>query len=69
MEGNNRFLRIRSSVQDVESVDEIRNSLSSLGEITAFESVGPTWGEDITNKARNALFWFCLLYTSDAADE
>ena len=60
VEGNNRFLRIRSSVQDVESVDEIRNSLSSLGEITAFESVGPTWGEDITNKARNALFWFFI---------
>ena len=41
MEGTDRFLRIRSSVQDTAAVDEIRQSLSAIGEITAFESVGP----------------------------
>lgn len=59
-DGTNRFLRIRSSVQDAATVDEIRVALSSLGEITAFEAVGPTWGQDITDKARNALFWFFI---------
>ena len=60
MEGTDRFLRIRSSVQDTAAVDEIRQSLSAIGEITAFESVGPTWGDEITNKARNALFFFFI---------
>ena len=60
MEGADRFLRIRSSVQDTAAVDEIRQSLSAIGEITAFESVGPTWGDEITNKARNALFFFFI---------
>lgn len=59
-EGTDRLLRIRSSVQDAATVDEIRGALSSLGEITAFEAVGPTWGQDITDKARNALFWFFI---------
>jgi len=59
-DGTDRFLRIRSSVQDAATVDEIRNALSSIGEITAFEAVGPTWGQDITDKARNALFWFFI---------
>ena len=59
-EGTDRFLRIRSSVQNAAEVDEIRGVLSGIGEITAFESVGPTWGDEITNKAQNALIFFFI---------
>ncbi len=59
-DGTGRFLRVRSSVQDVDEVEEIRGLLSGIGEITAFESVGPTWGQEITDKARNALFFFFI---------
>ncbi|MGI9604652.1 MAG: protein translocase subunit SecF [Acidimicrobiales bacterium] len=53
-----RFVRVRTSVEDPEQVEELRGTLSTVGEITAFESVGPTWGSEITDKARNALFFF-----------
>jgi len=53
-----RSVRVRSSVEDPASVGEIRSALSEMGEIRSFESVGPTWGSEITNKARNALLWF-----------
>ena len=55
-----RFLRVRSSVQDAATVDEVRNALSAVGEITAFESVGPTWGDAITNQAIRALIFFFI---------
>ena len=55
-----RSVRIRSSVQDAASVEVVRGALTGLGEITAFESVGPTWGSAITGKAINALVWFFL---------
>lgn len=55
-----RFLRIQSSIQDADSVDEVRQSLSTVGEIAAFESVGPTWGEAITNQAIRALIFFFI---------
>jgi len=56
-----RFLRIQSTVQDAASVDEFREALTGVGTITEFASVGPTWGDEITNQARNALFWFFVV--------
>jgi len=55
-----RFVRVRSSVEEPAEVEEIRSALSEVGEITAFESVGPTWGSEITSKATWALFWFFI---------
>ncbi len=55
-----RYVRVRSSVEDPAAVESIRGSLSEIGEITAFESVGPTWGAAITNKAIRALVFFFI---------
>ena len=55
-----RFVRVRSSVQDAAAVESLRGTLSEVGEITAFESVGPTWGAAITNKAIRALVFFFI---------
>jgi len=59
-EDGQRAVRVRSSVEDAARVEEVRAGLSSIGDISAFESVGPTWGSAITGKAINALIWFFL---------
>lgn len=59
-EEGGRFVRVRSSVEDPAEVEAIRNSLAELGEISGFESVGPTWGDEITSKALRALIYFFL---------
>lgn len=56
-----RFVRVRSSVEDPAAAEELRSALNEIGEITAFESVGPTWGSAITNKAIRALVVFFIL--------
>lgn len=55
-----RSVRIRSSVEDESTVDEARVALAQLGEVTEFESVGPTWGDEITEKALRALIFFFI---------
>ena len=55
-----RKVRVRSSVEDPEEVQALANSLADVGEITAFESVGPTWGSAITDKAIRALVFFFI---------
>ncbi len=51
-------IRIRSDIEDPEVADELRLALADLGQVTGFESVGPTWGEEITSKALRALLFF-----------
>ncbi len=60
-EAGERLVRVRSSVEDPAAAEALRASLDELGEITAFESVGPTWGSAITNKAIRALVVFFVL--------
>ncbi len=56
-----RFVRVRSAVEDPAAAESLRAALNEIGEITAFESVGPTWGSAITNKAIRALLVFFVL--------
>jgi len=55
-----RLVRVRSSVEDPDASEELRAALAQIGEITAFESVGPTWGSAITNQAVRALVFFFI---------
>lgn len=59
-EDGTRLVRVRSSIEDAAAVESLRTTLTSVGEITAFESVGPTWGSAITNKAIRALVFFFI---------
>lgn len=59
-EDGTRLVRVRSSIEDAAAVESLRTTLASVGEITAFESVGPTWGSAITNKAIRALVFFFI---------
>jgi preprotein translocase subunit SecF len=55
------LLRIQSAVDDPAKVAEITESLGQLGEVQGFTSVGPSWGEEITEKAIRALIVFFVL--------
>jgi preprotein translocase subunit SecF len=55
------ILRIQSAVDNPDKVREITDALGELGEVQGFQSVGPTWGNEITKKAVRALVVFFLL--------
>lgn len=57
-EDGTQLVRVRTAVQEVAQVEELRLALAEVGEIAAFESVGPTWGSAITAKAIRALIVF-----------
>ena len=53
---------IRSDVQDPTRAVEIRDELTAgLGPVVAFEQVGPTWGEEVTDKAVTAVIVFFVV--------
>ncbi|MBC8364749.1 MAG: protein translocase subunit SecF [Actinobacteria bacterium] len=55
------MLRIRSDIDDPVRAAEIRDALSAeLGRVETFEQVGPTWGDQVTDKAVKALVYFFL---------
>ena len=53
---------VRSDVQDPARAAEIRDGLGAgLGPVVAFEQVGPTWGDEVTDKAVKALIVFFIV--------
>ena len=53
---------VRSDVQDPARAAEIRDGLTAgLGPVVAFEQVGPTWGDEVTDKAVTALIVFFIV--------
>ena len=53
---------VRSDVQDPARAAEIRDGLvAGLGPVVAFEQVGPTWGDEVTDKALRALVVFFVV--------
>ena len=61
----NDTLRVRSSIDGHDAVMEVTSRLAELAEIEVTDvnvtTVGPSWGNQITAKARNALLWFFVL--------
>ena len=55
-------IRVRADVEGPAAVDEVRDALAQLAGVEANEvsvtTVGPSWGDEITRKARNALIAF-----------
>jgi preprotein translocase subunit SecF len=54
-------LRIQSQLKDPDRASEIGRELAGLGTVESVNSVGPTWGEEITEKAIRALIIFTVL--------
>ena len=57
-------LRVRSDIEDPDSVREVRDALAELADTEVSEvsvtTVGPSWGDEITDKAIRALIWFFI---------
>ena len=59
---DDEVLLIRSDVEDPARAAEIRDALTTrLGPVEAFEQVGPTWGDEVTDKALRALVIFFIV--------
>ena len=58
-------IRVRADIEGPEAVDGVRNALADLVGVTGNDvsvtTVGPSWGAEITGKARNALIAFFAL--------
>lgn len=59
-----KFIRVQTPAGAVEDPSEIVSILAELGGVTpddvSITTVGPTWGDQITNKALRALFFFFI---------
>lgn len=55
--------RLRIEATEVGNSEEVSTALEELtGEsLEGFQEVGPSWGDEITNKARTALIWFLAI--------
>jgi preprotein translocase subunit SecF len=58
---NGDTLRIQSQLKDPNRANEIKLELEKLGPVGTVNSVGPTWGGEITRKAVRALVIFSIL--------
>ncbi len=58
-------IRVRADIEDQAGIDSVRNALAELAGVTdndvSVTTVGPSWGAEITGKARNALLAFFAL--------
>ena len=58
-------IRVRADIGDLDGVAEVTRALAELADSDLSEvsvtTVGPSWGDQITNKARNALIWFFVI--------
>ena len=58
-------IRVRADLDTQEEVAAVTATLAELAsvDVTAVSvtTVGPSWGDQITSKARNALFWFFVI--------
>jgi len=65
--GDSRVLRVQSTVDDVEVQDEVSEALADAAgvEVTdlSVSSVGPSWGDQVSDKAERAMIWFFVVIT------
>src|SRR3546814_10584899 len=62
--GDNRVVRVQSDLDEVDTQTEVTAALAEVadvdeGDITV-STVGPSWGEQVTDKAVRALVWFFI---------
>jgi preprotein translocase subunit SecF len=61
-------IRVQSDITDQEATSDITRALAGLGGVetneVAVNTVGPSWGEEITNQAQRALIFFFIAITA-----
>ena len=60
-------LRIQSQLKDPARATEVKVELEKLGTVDTVNSVGPTWGDEITRKAITALVIFFVLLSASTS--
>ena len=58
-------IRVRADLDVAADVEDVTARLASLAQVDTTDvsvtTVGPSWGDQITSKARNALIWFFII--------
>ena len=58
-------IRVRADIDGIDDIDGITDTLAALAGVehsdVSVTTVGPSWGDQITGKARNALIWFFVI--------
>lgn len=58
-------IRVRAGVESPEAIDRVRDTLAEMAGAetndVSVTNVGPSWGKEITSKARTALVWFFVI--------
>jgi preprotein translocase subunit SecF len=65
--GGTRTLRVQGDVATPSALDDVTETLAGLAQVDAGDisatTVGPSWGDEVTNKARRALIFFFVAIT------
>ena len=58
-------IRVRADIDNADGTAQVTLALAKLADVgttdVSVTTVGPSWGDQITNKARNALIWFFVI--------
>ena len=58
-------VRVRADLDSPDRIDEVTSALAELAGAdiadVSVTTVGPSWGDEITHQARNALIWFFII--------
>lgn len=58
-------IRVRADLDEADEIAEVTQALADLAGVetndVSVTTVGPSWGDQITEKARNALIWFFII--------
>ncbi|MEZ5166680.1 MAG: protein translocase subunit SecF [Acidimicrobiales bacterium] len=58
-------IRVRASTSEQAKIDAVTAAMAELGGVdttsVSVTTVGPSWGDQITHQARNALIWFFVI--------
>ena len=65
--GDSRVVRVQSTAEDVETQDAVSEALAEAAGVDVTDitvsTVGPSWGDQVTEKAERALIWFFIAIT------
>lgn len=65
--GGSRVLRVQSTAEDADEQNQVSEALAEAAGVEvndiSVSTVGPSWGEQITEKAERAMIWFFVIVT------
>ena len=66
--GDSRVVRVQSRIDDLATQDDVSAALAEAADVEVADltvsTVGPSWGDQVTEKAERALIWFFIVVTA-----